>query len=382
MGVEDHEMREGEVPKRFCTSCGASLAPGQRFCTNCGAPVPEAAPAEPAEADEPSAQPEQPEPKEATEQEGPVEPEEVVEEEPAEPTEPEDGEEPADAEVTEVLPADGDPGGPEPEGEGAAPDATDVLPEPAAAPETAPAPVPEGAGPKRGIPKRAIIIAAAAVAAVVIAVAGWYLLYHDWERATCTESRTCTRCGETDGEPLGHDVGEWEVVTEATCTQQGERRGTCTRCGEELSETIDKVDHTPGDWQVTTDVTVTSSGDVIDGEESRVCTACGAVVETRPYTMELTVSQANALRSAASYLDFTHFSHSGLVDQLEFEGYSTEDATFAADHCGADWNEQAAGKAQDYLDFMGFSRQGLIDQLMFEGFTYEQAVYGVDAVGL
>ena len=76
------------------------------------------------------------------------------------------------------------------------------------------------------------------------------------------------------------------------------------------------------------------------------------------------------------------FSYTGLVEQLEFEQYSHDDAVYAADNCGADWNEQAAKKAQDYLDIMAFSRQGLIDQLQFEGYTYEQAVYGVNQVGL
>ena len=71
-----------------------------------------------------------------------------------------------------------------------------------------------------------------------------------------------------------------------------------------------------------------------------------------------------------------------IIEQLEFEQYSHEDAVYAADNCGADWNEQAAKKAQDYLDIMAFSRQGLIDQLQFEGYTYEQAVYGVNQVGL
>lgn len=70
-----------------------------------------------------------------------------------------------------------------------------------------------------------------------------------------------------------------------------------------------------------------------------------------------------------------------LVGQLEFEGYTHEEATFAADNCGADWNEQAAKCAQNYLEYSSFSRQGLIDQLVFEGFTYEQAEYGVSAAG-
>ena len=84
---------------------------------------------------------------------------------------------------------------------------------------------------------------------------------------------------------------------------------------------------------------------------------------------------------AKRYLDYTAFSYSGLIEQLEYEGYSTEEATYAVDNCGADWNEQAALKAQDYLDYASFSRSGLIDQLLFEGFTSEQAEYGVTAVG-
>ena len=45
---------------------------------------------------------------------------------------------------------------------------------------------------------------------------------HQWEEATCTTPKTCTQCGETEGEALGHT---W---TDATCTEPS----TCTRCGE------------------------------------------------------------------------------------------------------------------------------------------------------
>jgi hypothetical protein len=38
--------------------------------------------------------------------------------------------------------------------------------------------------------------------------------------------------------------------------------------------------------------------------------------------------------------------------------------------------------AEDYLDYTGFSRQGLIDQLVYEGFTRDQATYGVNKAGL
>ena len=89
----------------------------------------------------------------------------------------------------------------------------------------------------------------------------------------------------------------------------------------------------------------------------------------------------NALEEANSYLKAMPFSYSGLIKQIEFEGYSHDAAVYAADNCGADWNEQAAKDAEQYLKAMSFSRQGLIDQLLFEGYTYEQAVYGVTAVG-
>ena len=51
------------------------------------------------------------------------------------------------------------------------------------------------------------------------------------------------------------------------------------------------------------------------------------------------------------------------------------------DNCGADWKEQAAKSAENYLSTMSFSRDGLIQQLEFEGFTNEQAVYGAEANG-
>lgn len=110
-----------------------------------------------------------------------------------------------------------------------------------------------------------------------------------------------------------------------------------------------------------------------------------AVEGTAPAAIEpaesLTTGQQNALGSAQNYLNIMAFSQSGLVDQLEYDGYTTEEATFAADHCGADWNEQAAKAAANYLDIMSFSRQGLIDQLVYDGFTQEQAEYGATAAG-
>ena len=94
------------------------------------------------------------------------------------------------------------------------------------------------------------------------------------------------------------------------------------------------------------------------------------------------VSRQNAVASALSYLDYSPFSRSGLIEQLEYEGYSSSDATYAVDSIDADWNEQAAKSAENYLEYSSFSRPGLIDQLMYEGFTQSQAEYGVSQTGL
>ena len=88
-----------------------------------------------------------------------------------------------------------------------------------------------------------------------------------------------------------------------------------------------------------------------------------------------------ALQSAKSYLNLTAFSYTGLIGQLEYEKYTTEQATYAANSCGADWNEQAAKKAASYLSIMSFSRDTLISQLEYDGFTHAQAVYGAEQNG-
>jgi len=95
-----------------------------------------------------------------------------------------------------------------------------------------------------------------------------------------------------------------------------------------------------------------------------------------------TVSQKNAKSSAQTYLRLLSFSRTGLIRQLEFEKYSTADATYGVDALNVDWNAQAAKSAKAYLKTMAFSRAGLIDQLIFEGFTQAQAEYGVGTTGL
>lgn len=93
----------------------------------------------------------------------------------------------------------------------------------------------------------------------------------------------------------------------------------------------------------------------------------------------LSADQANALGSAESYLRYSAFSRTGLIEQLEYEGFSRADSTFAVDSLNVDWFEQAAKSAETYLEYSSFSRQELYDQLMFEGFSTAEAEFGVNS---
>lgn len=96
---------------------------------------------------------------------------------------------------------------------------------------------------------------------------------------------------------------------------------------------------------------------------------------------ELTMGQKNALGSAEKFLNYRGYSYSGLIEILEYDGYTHEEAVFAADNCGADWFEQAVREAETFLNYSSYSRAGLIEMLEYDGFTSEQAEYAVTQCG-
>jgi len=94
-----------------------------------------------------------------------------------------------------------------------------------------------------------------------------------------------------------------------------------------------------------------------------------------------TLSEKNAVGMAKNYINSMAFSKKGLIEQLVFEGFSTEDATYAVNKINVDWKEQAVIAGNDYLDTMSFSKGGLIEQLEFDGFSNEEATYAVNQIG-
>ena len=58
-------------------------------------------------------------------------------------------------------------------------------------------------------------------------------------------------------------------------------------------------------------------------------------------SLAATKGEENALKKAQNYLSITNYSYNGLCEQLAFVGFSDSECKYAADHCGADWYEQA-----------------------------------------
>lgn len=103
----------------------------------------------------------------------------------------------------------------------------------------------------------------------------------DWviiKDATCSEEglkqRSCSVCGQvTETEPiakLAHTYEKWETLKEATCTEPGVETAECVVCGEKTVRGTNVLGHNFAEWEVKKKATCTE-----DGEEISVCTRCG-----------------------------------------------------------------------------------------------------------
>ena len=139
--------------------------------------------------------------------------------------------------------------------------------------------------------KRAIAIIVA-IAIVVIAICIFALTYcpHDeWADATCTEPKTCVRCGKTEGEALGHD---WK---DATCTESK----TCQRCGETEG---DALGHKAGDWS---SKTLNALNAKYKSEQK--CSVCGTVLDSKEENVTSFVENGKFILSPSDFNDRLSF---------------------------------------------------------------------------
>jgi len=113
-------------------------------------------------------------------------------------------------------------------------------------------------------------------------------LDHIWQDATCEAQKQCTLCGKTEGVALGHTVENWKEDTASTCTQAGTESGSCTVCGNVITQELPLKDHVQGDWETTVEPTTKTKG-----ERVIRCTKCSTVLQKEEYT--LSASELKAL---------------------------------------------------------------------------------------
>ncbi len=90
---------------------------------------------------------------------------------------------------------------------------------------------------------------------------------------TASVALSVAACGDED---CAHNVGTWEVVTQATCEDEGQRKGVCGICLQEISEVIpvDPAGHVYGAW----DIDLPTETEV--GSAVRTCTVNTAHTQT------------------------------------------------------------------------------------------------------
>lgn len=110
------------------------------------------------------------------------------------------------------------------------------------------------------------------------------ICFHEWTEATCEQSRTCSKCGKTEGDALGHD---W---ADATCTV-AQRCKTCSAVkGVPLG-------HTPGEESRQMDP---DSGSY---RLLQYCTLCHNQVADRQLKLESFVENDRFILSPQDFLD-------------------------------------------------------------------------------
>ena len=105
----------------------------------------------------------------------------------------------------------------------------------------------------------------------------------------------------------------------------------------------------------------------------------GKSTDQRKKTNDLSGNE-KALEKAKRYVKAMALSYDGVIEHLEMIGFTSDEAKYGADNCGADWNEQAARHAAIFKN-TSYSKDKVIEILENKGFTHEQAVYGAEQNG-
>lgn len=99
-----------------------------------------------------------------------------------------------------------------------------------------------------GKSRKGIVAAIAVLAAAALLYLFWPCS-HDWQEATCTTAKICSKCEETEGEALGHN---WVPAKERVWTESKLLNySQCMVCKEKKDQTTEKLEHLLSDDEET-----------------------------------------------------------------------------------------------------------------------------------
>ena len=184
-------------------------------------------------------------------------------------------------------------------------------------------------------------------------------LGHKWNEAGCTEPKYCLVCGATEEMPLGHNFGKWVIISEATCTVDGEMRRDCSRCDYYENEPIPASGHI--DMAVVTEPTCTQKG-----YTTHACSICkDSYIDS--YVDALGHKWQEASCQAPKYCLICNTAEGMPLEHKMGNWITLSDATCTTD-----------GKMRRKCDLCNYSEQGDIPA---KGHTDEDKNYICDACG-
>ena len=163
--------------------------------------------------------------------------------------------------------------------------------------------------------------------------------------ATCTADGTsagvkCADCGKVLSgceaiEALGHNYGDGVITAEPTCSKEGVKTFTCTRCGDIYTEAIEKLAHAWNSGVVTKAATCTEDGVMaytcsVGGEtKTEVIPATGHTYDGGKVTKAATCTEEGVMTYTCAVCGDTVTETIAKADHVDSDGDNS------CDNCGA-----------------------------------------------
>lgn len=192
---------------------------------------------------------------------------------------------------------------------------------------------------------------------------------HTWADATCTAPKTCTECGETEGEVLEH------IWVEATCAEPKH----CSVCGETEGEALEHT-WTEATYQqpATCEVCGATEGEPLQAYFEKEGIECNAELDTEyPYVTPCYDSEYTT-NGKVTFSDYEVFEGDETHEALEGHEWRAVTMTCVFDDDNA-YNHGCGGMSWGIVDYYN---EYFLDNYQEEGVSFSATYNGVEYTGI